>query len=179
MPDKDTVRQPDATSKGRVILGPDGKPCRTCNSLSDLKKSAKAFGGGSAFGTMAAAATGTGTRKECPPDLDALGRATWTFLHTTAAYYPTQPTPAHQTNMLNLLRSLPTLYPCHVCADHLKEEVKLHPPEKAVTTREGVMRWLCQRHNEVNGRLGKRMWECSVKELDQRWRDGPADGSCD
>jgi len=164
-------------SKSKVILGPDGKPCRTCNSLSDLKRSAKMFGAGSALATAATEAATT--RPECPPDSEALGRSTWTFLHTTAAYYPTQPTRMHQTQMLNLLKSLPTLYPCHVCADHLQEEVKLHPPDGAVSTRDGVMKWLCERHNEVNERLGKTLWKCTVSELDTRWKDGPPDGSCD
>jgi FAD-linked sulfhydryl oxidase len=175
------VTRVDASPKSKVILGPDGKPCRTCNSLSDLKSTAKAFGSGSALAALATKSTAAGTRsvKECPPDLDSLGRATWTFLHTTAAYYPTQPSQAHQRNMLNLLNSLPTLYPCHVCANHLKEEVKIHPPDSVVSTREGVMEWLCRRHNEVNERLGKKLWKCSVSELDERWKDGPADGSCD
>jgi FAD-linked sulfhydryl oxidase len=179
MPEPAAVTRVDASPKSKVILGPDGKPCRTCNSLSDLKNSAKAFGGGSALAAVATKTAGTRKDNECPPDLDALGRATWTFLHTTAAYYPNQPSRAHQTSMLNLLNSLPTLYPCHVCADHLKEEVKSHPPDSAVSTREGVMEWLCRRHNEVNNQLGKRLWKCTVSELDERWKDGPADGHCD
>lgn len=177
MPDTDEKK---STTKGKFVLGPDGKPCRTCTSLSDLKRSAKVFGAGSALATTATGANLTrGLVTECPADLESLGRATWTFLHTTAAYYPTQPSRTHQMNMVNLLNSLPTLYPCHVCADHLKEEVKQNPPEKAVSSREGVMKWLCERHNEVNGRLGKQLWKCTVPELDERWKDGPADGSCD
>lgn len=180
MPDtNDSEAKPVKPVKKKIILGPDGKPCRACNSLTDLKKQAKALGAGSAFAAVASAASSSRTRKDCPPDVEALGRATWTFLHTTASYYPVQPSSAHQTHMLNLLNSLPSLYPCHHCADHLKEEVKLHPPEKSVSTREGIMKWLCERHNEVNERLGKRLWKCTVSELDARWKDGPADGSCD
>ena len=177
MPDGDEAKLP---MKSKVIQGPDGKPCRTCTSLSDLKRSAKAFGTGSALTVGATDANLAETRKvECPPDLEGIGRATWTFLHTTAAYYPTRPSRSHQVHMLSLLNALPSLYPCHVCAVHLKEEVNKFPPDRAVTTREGVIKWLCERHNEVNQRLGKRLWKCTIPELDERWKDGPADGSCD
>ena len=79
--------------------------------------------------------------------------------------------------MLSLLRSLPTLYPCGDCAGHLGDYMKVHPPEEAVKTREGVERWMCQAHNEVNERLGKDRFECA--NVGQRWRDGWTDGHCD
>ncbi|KAI0630669.1 ERV/ALR sulfhydryl oxidase domain-containing protein [Trametes polyzona] len=113
----------------------------------------------------------------CPPDVEQLGRATWTFLHTTAAYYPDAPTMNHRVNMLSLLRALPVLYPCSVCATHLGEAMKTRPPD--VSGRAALSRWLCEQHNEVNERLGKERFECTVEKLDERWKDGPADGSCD
>lgn len=57
--------------------------------------------------------------------------------------------------------------------------MKVTPPDKAVGTREGVMKWLCERHNEVNEVLGKDKFDCSIDNLDERWKDGPKDGSCD
>ena len=113
----------------------------------------------------------------CPPDVEQLGRATWTFLHTTAAYYPERPTPSQRVQMLSLLRALPVLYPCSHCATHLGECMQRRPPD--VSGREGLSRWLCERHNEVNERLGKERFECAVEKLDERWKDGPADRSCD
>ncbi|CDO68394.1 hypothetical protein BN946_scf184815.g41 [Trametes cinnabarina] len=113
----------------------------------------------------------------CPPDVEELGRSTWTFLHTTAAYYPDKPTMAHRVNMLSLLRALPVLYPCSVCATHLGETMKTHPPD--VSSRAALSRWLCEQHNEVNERLGKEKFDCSIDKLDERWKDGPTDGSCD
>jgi FAD-linked sulfhydryl oxidase len=146
-----------------TTIGPDGKPCKTCNSLTNFRKSNK---------------KNLTTVKDCPPDSEALGRATWTFLHTAASYYPTSPSPMHQRHMLSLLNALPSLYPCHVCADHLGEVMKVNPPDKAVTSREKVMTWLCQRHNEVNETLGKEIFSCSITHLDERWKDGPKDGRC-
>lgn len=63
MPETDDPK-PNSTTKSKVILGPDGKPCKACNSLSDLKKSARAFGASSMFGAVAAGAAAKGTRKE-------------------------------------------------------------------------------------------------------------------
>ena len=99
------------------------------------------------------------------------------FLHTTAAYYPDKPTETQQSSMLSLLRSLPVLYPCTHCATHLGANMKDHPPE--VSSRLTLSRWLCERHNEVNERLGKKKFDCGIKNLDERWKDGPPDGSCD
>ena len=32
--------------------------------------------------------------------------------------------------------------------------------------------WLCNRHNEVNEKLGKPLFPCVLKDLDERWRKG-------
>ena len=111
----------------------------------------------------------------CPPDVEQLGRATWTFLHTTAAYYPEKPTPSQRANMLMLLRSLPVLYPCTWCADDFGNDINRNPPD--VSGRGPLSRWLCERHNEVNEKLGKEKFNCA--KVDERWKDGPPDGSCD
>ncbi|KAI0741364.1 ERV/ALR sulfhydryl oxidase domain-containing protein [Daedaleopsis nitida] len=114
---------------------------------------------------------------DCPPDVEQLGSATWTFLHTTAAYYPERPSMQQRVNMLSLLRALPVLYPCSHCAQHLGENMERRPPD--VSGRPALSRWLCEQHNEVNERLGKARFECTVKRLDERWKDGPSDGRCD
>ncbi|KZV92002.1 hypothetical protein EXIGLDRAFT_718794 [Exidia glandulosa HHB12029] len=48
--------------------------------------------------------------------------------------------------------------------------------EDAVTGQQTLSRWLCERHNEVNEMQGKPLFDCS--RTDERWKDGPADGSC-
>ncbi|GAA5839313.1 hypothetical protein JCM9279_005902 [Rhodotorula babjevae] len=189
-----------------VILGPDGKPCKPCmafRSFAGVKKKAGAqqqqqqgaasSGGGStassalAVGAGAGSAGGAGAASidtepvlpaDCPPDVERLGRHTWTFLHTTASYFPPQPSPHQKSAMLSLLRALPTLYPCGTCADYLGTYLASQPPEPEVDKgREALERWLCGVHNEVNERLGKDRFECG--DVPQRWRDGWADGRCD
>ena len=58
--------------------------------------------------------------RECPVDREQLGRATWTFLHTTAAYYPNEATTSQQQEMKQFISALSKFYPCDDCADHLR-----------------------------------------------------------
>lgn len=117
----------------------------------------------------------SGLRKDCPADVERLGRHTWTFLHTTASYYPTSPNETQQRSMLQLLKALPVLYPCRNCAEDLELEISRRPPD--VSSREKLEQWMCRTHNEVNRRLGKDEFDCSM--VAQRWRDGWKDGRCD
>ncbi|GJJ11434.1 hypothetical protein Clacol_005667 [Clathrus columnatus] len=184
-----------------VVLGPDGKPCKVCTAFRHWKPLKN-------MTTPKAAATTTTTTTKgpvnsqhtidpisaslaiasaippiidlprpdnCPPDVEQLGRATWSFLHTTAAYYPERADPTQARHMYSLLSALPTLYPCSHCASHLGECMKRNPPD--VSGRAALSRWLCERHNEVNVRLGKPSFDCN--KTDERWKDGPLDGSCD
>ncbi|KAJ2722235.1 Flavin-linked sulfhydryl oxidase of the mitochondrial IMS [Coemansia sp. Benny D115] len=149
-------------AKARVpkqTIGKDGKPLGSSRSIS-----------------LAAASTATDTARldDCPPDSQVLGRATWTFLHTMAAYYPDQPDKKQQETMASLLKSFSQFYPCGRCATHLQGEMQRRPPD--VSTRWGLSQWLCRTHNKVNVMLGKDEFDCA--KVDERWRDGPADGRC-
>ncbi|CAG8722086.1 8585_t:CDS:1 [Racocetra fulgida] len=112
---------------------------------------------------------------DCPPDVEQLGRSTWTFLHTMAAYYPEVPSYAQQRSMKTFLSAFSQFYPCNICAEHLREEMKSKPPK--VESRWALGKWLCEMHNIVNETLGKDIFDCS--KIDERWRDGPKDGRCD
>ncbi|KAM0683048.1 Flavin-linked sulfhydryl oxidase of the mitochondrial IMS [Mitosporidium daphniae] len=106
-----------------------------------------------------------------PPDADRLGRETWTFLHTLAAYYPSKPSLDHQMKTQQFFYLLPSLYPCNVCAEHLKDELQTNPPK--VDSNVNLSNWLCDIHNEVNGRLGKPIFDCS--KVLERWKIGVRD----
>ncbi|CAG8698842.1 5767_t:CDS:1, partial [Scutellospora calospora] len=112
---------------------------------------------------------------DCPPDVEQLGRSTWTFLHTMAAYYPEVPSYIQQRSMKTFLITFSQFYPCDPCAEHLREEMKSKPPK--VQSRWALGKWLCEMHNIVNERLGKDIFDCN--KIDERWKDGPKDGRCD
>jgi FAD-linked sulfhydryl oxidase len=162
---------------------------QACNSLkafgaiasgSKPAKSKAASGAGGAaaaagIASVSAIPTSEDPYKACPPDVEQLGRHTWTFLHTTAAYYPDQPSEQHKKNASALFNSLPSLYPCSFCADELgKEMQRVGPPD--VSSRSTLSNWLCNIHNEVNERLGKKQFDCS--KVLNRWKDGWDDGRC-
>lgn len=192
----ETARSPQHQPK--VILGPDGKPCRACNSklafAAAMKGSAKGDKSAKTPASLASAATVTGalarpSSPECPPDGEELGRSTWAFLHSTAAYFPPDPSAQQQSSMLALLRALPDLYPCHSCAIALGEEYAREEREggwqdpalrlkQAVKSGPSLRKWLCGIHNEVNQRLGKPSFPCTERTLGERWLDGPPDGGC-
>lgn len=187
-----------------LILDAEGKVCKVCNSWQDWAKvKAKkrvapdgsapkgSFAGMAGFAGMMSAASPTSRestdysssspqtldRRDCPADTALLGRSTWTFLHTTAAYYPLTAPPETQRSMLSLLSSLSLLYPCLPCAEDFQDKVRASPPD--VSGREALSRWLCERHNEVNEKLGKQTFGCDWSSLNRRWKDGPEDGRCD
>ena len=88
-----------------------------------------------------------------PLSRESLGQATWAFLHTLAALYPTSPTAEEKDAALALLGALRLLYPCPKCREHWTEMWERRPAE--VGSREELQRWMCDAHNEINVRLDK------------------------
>lgn len=173
-----------------VVLGADGKPCRACNSKLAFSAAMNATRhpqgkGAAAAAATAAAAAPSGASDACPPDVEELGRSTWTFLHSAAAYYPDTPSTEQRDAMLALLSALPHVYPCSMCASELRVEYVRQAKtqdtkEAAVASGPALRSWLCGLHNNVNERLGKPMWDCSdTARLRGRWFEPPADRECD
>lgn len=114
-------------------------------------------------------------RVDCPLDKDELGSKTWSFLHTMAAYYPDKPSEEQKSDMNKFFYIFSKFYPCHVCAEDLREQLKNSPPQ--TDSQKNLSQWLCCIHNEVNRKLGKPEFDCKL--VDERWKDGWLDGSCD
>lgn len=53
--------------------------------------------------------------------------------------------------------------------------IKKNPPK--TKSKDELAKWLCERHNTVNVKLGKPVFDC--RKVHERWRDGWLDGSCD
>ena len=111
----------------------------------------------------------------CPPRSAELGRSSWTLLHSMAAWYPDEPTGQQRQRMANFMEALGDFYPCPWCADDFRTELHKSPPK--VETRTDLCLWLCDQHNRVNAKLGKPLFDCNMKDLDERWRKS-ADPKC-
>lgn len=73
------------------------------------------------------------------------------------------------------MRLFSKLYPCWVCAEDFQSYMKKE--QVRVDGRSEFGNWLCEAHNEVNRKLGKKEFDCSKWE--ERWRTGWKDGRCD
>jgi len=113
---------------------------------------------------------------DCPPDVEVLGRNSWTLLHTVAASYPEKPSPQQQADARSFISSFARLYPCYWCGTDFQEWMKSSRNAPRVTSRQEFGQWLCEAHNAVNEKLGKEKFDCSKWE--ERWRTGWKDGSC-
>ncbi|CDR37861.1 CYFA0S01e18448g1_1 [Cyberlindnera fabianii] len=194
---EDSSSRPEYGPSGRkIIYDEDGKPCRSCNTLLDFKsamgistpssnthKSSKSAGGMmGAFAGLAAGGAQTkpnttttnGYSKDCPPDVEQLGRSSWTLLHTMAARYPEKPSEETQKDMSTFIGLFAKLYPCWFCAEDFQKHIETSKPK--VQTQEEFGKWLCDAHNEVNVKLGKEKFDCNLWK--QRWKDGWGDDRC-
>ena len=59
---------------------------------------------------------------ERPLFRDEYGRIAWSYLHTMAAYYPTQPTAEQKSNMSQFIHTFTEFFPCKECAEDFKDE---------------------------------------------------------
>lgn len=106
----------------------------------------------------------------CPLSREDLGIGTWGLLHTIAANFPEKPTTVQKVQARRFFDALGDLYPCAVCKEDFRRDIDEHPPD--VSSREALSFWVCERHNEVNAKLGKPTLDCALKTLDKRWKNG-------
>jgi FAD-linked sulfhydryl oxidase len=110
----------------------------------------------------------------CPLNRAELGRASWAYLHTLAAFYPEKPSRELSDGMASFMYQYSAYYPCNYCADRTNEELDRNPPR--TSSQRDFSLWMCEIHNEVNERLNKPQFDCS--KINERWRDGINTGEC-
>ncbi|KAL2355182.1 augmenter of liver regeneration [Cryomyces antarcticus] len=164
-----------------VVLGKDGKPCRSCTSFASwAAMTKKTTTSPSTISTSTPPAESTAALNppaDCPPDVDELGRSTWTLLHSMTATYPVSPSTTQQNDVRQFVSLFSRLYPCWVCADDFRNWMKEDGNAPRVSSRDEFGKWMCEAHNAVNVKLGKKSFDCGKWE--ERWRTGWKDGRCD
>ena len=148
---------------GQTLRDSGERPCRACSDFKTYMRSQGKLSSGSVQ-----------RGKDCPLDKDELGRVSWSLLHSIAAYYPENPSEIQQCEMKTFINIFSRIYPCTVCAQDLREDIK-HDPVDA-SSRHALSQWMCNLHNKVNNKLGKPLFDCT--RVDERWLDGWKDSSC-
>jgi FAD-linked sulfhydryl oxidase len=153
--------------------------CRSCTSVSSWMAMARSAPGSkdkvSPSTPPAAATSSLSLPSDCPPDVEQLGRSTWTLLHTMTAAYPERPSFTQQSETKQFIGLFGKMYPCWSCADDFRSWMK-DGNEPKVSNRDEFGKWMCEAHNAVNVKLGKKSFDCDKWE--ERWRTGWKDGRC-
>ncbi|XP_005184939.1 FAD-linked sulfhydryl oxidase ALR [Musca domestica] len=155
--------------------------CRTCTDFKSWSKQQRHIFQKATDKDAAKAGGDGGTkdtnmpREDCPLDKSRLGQSTWGLLHTMAAFYSDNPTDNQKKDVKTFFDVLSRLYPCEYCAQDFRKDLRENPVQ--VNSQKDFSQWLCQFHNRVNVKLGKPEFDCS--KVNERWRDGWLDGSCD
>ena len=96
-----------------------------------------------------------------PLSREDMGRANWVAMHALVGALEDDVatsalTPSDLADVRAYIGILTRLYPCEECRRHFDALVMQFPP--TFTTARGAQLWVAERHNDVNRRLGKRVW---------------------
>jgi hypothetical protein len=82
----------------------------------------------------------------------------WFILHTSAAYYPVNPSPYVREKMKERIMAIPYEIPCELCRNHAVSfvESKKNTLEQIVSNRHDLFQFYVDFHNNVNKRHGKK-----------------------
>ena len=87
----------------------------------------------------------------CDLDREKVGTSAWYLLHEIVKHGDDEYEHAFRT----LMHTLSVLYPCKECRAHIKEYIGTHRVEMSE-------QWMCDFHNDVNVRLGKPIFNCTI-----------------
>ena len=87
---------------------------------------------------------------------DSLGVSTWALLHSVAAIYSNHPNKTEMESLKDFFDGLMYFYPSK--SELMKEILKEHPLE--YSNREELIYYMCEIHNILNRKLGKKKFSC-------------------
>ena len=85
------------------------------------------------------------------------GPSGWYFLHSLTYSYPDNPTKKEEDAAIQFFNSLGTLLPCTVCKVNYDKHFKENNIANCVSSRNELIKWLIDIHNQVNMDNGKPM----------------------
>ena len=94
------------------------------------------------------------------------GPSAWRFLHTITFNYPINPTNEQKEIYRNFFKNLGLVLPCGICEYNYNIHLVKYPIENYLKTKEDLVKWLINIHNEVNILHNKEiMWRFRVSIL--------------
>jgi hypothetical protein len=83
----------------------------------------------------------------------------WKFLHYVTFAYPDKPTFDDKENYKTFFNSVGTILPCASCRGNYNSHLKKFPLDNTVlSSRQNIVLWLINIHNEVNKMYGKKIF---------------------
>jgi hypothetical protein len=89
------------------------------------------------------------------------GPPAWTFLHTVTYNYPENPTEDDKRNFYNFFMNLQHVLPCEKCKAHYKQNIQKYDLKNNLGSRQELVKWLIDLHNDINKDNGKQVWSYS------------------
>lgn len=83
------------------------------------------------------------------------GQYLWRLLHTITYTYEPKMSDEMKGKYIRFFHVLKDFIPCPICRNHYTERIGKNPPEKNMKTKDELVLWLNNLHNEVNAGLGK------------------------
>jgi FAD-linked sulfhydryl oxidase len=79
----------------------------------------------------------------------------WTTMHIVSLGYSNFPAEEEKIAAINFFESLQYMIPCPICKEHYKINLDKMPVKDAVHSKQALIRWMFNMHNEVNKQLNK------------------------
>jgi len=86
------------------------------------------------------------------------GPSAWLFLHTITFNYPDDPTNQDKNNYYSFFSNLKHVLPCEKCKKHYAENFNKYDLEQNLNSKDDLVEWLIDIHNEVNKSNNKKIW---------------------
>ena len=95
------------------------------------------------------------------------GPVFWTTMHIVTLGYSPNPTKEEKEAVIQFFRSLEFVIPCPICRAHYSKFLKDDPVENHVGSRDALIKWLFDVHNNVNMQLNKPTltWEQYIEQI--------------
>jgi hypothetical protein len=88
-------------------------------------------------------------------DPEVWGKHYWFFLHTTAYYYPKNPSSVTKRKYYDLIQNIPLFIPNPEMGDYFAYLINMYPISPYLDNRDSFIRWVWFIHNKINKKIGK------------------------